>query len=107
MLQEFNDHLQGMTAMSNLVKKILIDNGFSKPIKVCGLGVGDFVWTGGDTHLYANHFEQAKLQLSREPLPLCQLKLNPEITDIFDFKFEDIEIVGYESHPAIKAPVAV
>ena len=75
--------------------------------QVCGLGVGDFVWTGGDTHLYANHFEQAQLQLSREPLPLCQLKLNPEITDIFDFKFEDIEIVGYESHPAIKAPVAV
>ncbi len=75
--------------------------------QVCGLGVGDFVWTGGDTHLYANHFEQAKLQLSRDPLPLCQLKLNPEITDIFDFKFEDIEIVGYESHPAIKAPVAV
>ncbi|HCT9331997.1 TPA: thymidylate synthase, partial [Acinetobacter baumannii] len=54
-----------------------------------------------------NHFEQAKLQLTREPLPLCQLKLNPEVKDIFDFKFEDIEIVGYESHPAIKAPVAV
>ena len=75
--------------------------------QVCGLGVGDFVWTGGDTHLYVNHFEQAKLQLTREPLPLCQLKLNPEIKDIFDFKFEDIEITGYESHPAIKAPVAV
>ncbi|MCT8088713.1 thymidylate synthase [Acinetobacter sp. C_4_1] len=75
--------------------------------QVCGLGVGDFVWTGGDTHLYVNHFEQAQLQLSRQPLPLCQLKLNPEIKDIFDFKFEDIEIVGYESHPGIKAPVAV
>ena len=75
--------------------------------QVCGLEVGDFVWTGGDTHLYANHFEQAQLQLTREPLPLCQLKLNPDIKDIFDFKFEDIEIVGYESHPAIKAPVAV
>ena len=75
--------------------------------QVCGLGVGDFVWTGGDTHLYANHFEQAQLQLTREPLALCQLKLNPEITNIFDFKFEDIEIVGYESHPAIKAAVAV
>ncbi|MEN8358705.1 thymidylate synthase [Acinetobacter towneri] len=75
--------------------------------QVCDLEVGDFVWTGGDTHLYANHFEQAQLQLSREPLALCQLKLNPEIKDIFDFKFEDIEIVGYESHPAIKAPVAV
>ena len=75
--------------------------------QVCDLGLGDFVWTGGDTHLYTNHFEQAKLQLSREPLSLCELKLNPEIKDIFDFKFEDIEIVGYESHPAIKAPVAV
>ena len=75
--------------------------------QVCGLGVGDFVWTGGDTHLYANHFEQAQLQLSREPLALCQLKLNPNISNIFEFNFEDIEIVGYESHPAIKAPVAV
>ena len=75
--------------------------------QVCDLGVGDFVWTGGDTHLYVNHFEQAKLQLSREPLALCQLKLNPEIKNIFDFKFEDIEIVGYESHPGIKAPVAI
>jgi len=61
----------------------------------------------GDTHLYTNHFEQAKLQLSRDPLGLCQLQLNPEVKDIFDFKFEDIEIVGYESHPGIKAPVAV
>ena len=76
-------------------------------VQVCGLGVGDFVWTGGDTHLYSNHFEQAKLQLTREPLPLCQLKLNPEIDHIFDFKFEDIEIVDYQSHPAIKAAVAV
>ncbi|WP_265597161.1 thymidylate synthase [Acinetobacter indicus] len=75
--------------------------------QVCDLEVGDFVWTGGDTHLYANHFEQAQLQLSREPLGLCQLKLNPEVKDLFAFKFEDIEIVGYESHPAIKAPVAV
>ncbi len=62
---------------------------------------------GGIKHLYANHFEQAQLQLTREPMGLCQLKLNPEITDLFDFQFEDIEIVGYESHPAIKAPVAV
>jgi thymidylate synthase len=75
--------------------------------QVCGLGVGDFVWARGDTYLYANHFEQAKLQLSREPMVLCQLKLNPEIQDIFDFKFEYIKMVGYESHPAIKAPVAV
>ena len=69
--------------------------------------MGEFVWTGGDTHLYVNHFEQAQLQLSREPLPLCQLKLNPEIKDIFAFKFEDFEIVDYQSHPGIKAPVAV
>ena len=75
--------------------------------QVCDLDVGDFIWTGGDTHLYSNHFEQTKLQLSREPLGLCQLKLNPEVKDLFDFKFEDIEIVGYESHPGIKAPVAV
>ncbi len=74
---------------------------------VCGLGVGDFVWTGGDTHLYSNHFEQARLQLSREPLPLCQLKLNPNINDLFAFKFEDIDIVNYQSHAAIKAAVAV
>lgn len=75
--------------------------------QVCDLQVGDFVWTGGDTHLYANHFEQAILQLDRDPLELCQLKLNPEVKSIFDFKFEDIEIINYHSHPAIKAPVAV
>lgn len=75
--------------------------------QVCDLQVGDFVWTGGDTHLYANHFEQARLQLGRDPLELCQLKLNPEVKSIFDFKFEDIEIINYHSHPAIKAPVAV
>lgn len=75
--------------------------------QVCDLQVGDFVWTGGDTHLYANHFEQARLQLGRDPLELCQLKLNPEVKSIFDFKFEDIDIINYHSHPAIKAPVAV
>ncbi len=75
--------------------------------QVCGLDVGEFIWTGGDTHLYSNHFEQAKLQLSREPLPLCQLKLNPDIKDIFDFGFDDITIENYQSHPAIKAAVAV
>lgn len=75
--------------------------------QVCNLQVGDFVWTGGDCHLYSNHFEQAELQLSRDPLPLPQLKLNPAVTDLFDFTFEDIELVGYEHHPAIKAPVAV
>lgn len=75
--------------------------------QVCELDVGEFIWTGGDTHLYSNHFEQAKLQLSREPLPLCQLKLNPDIKDIFDFGFDDITIENYQYHPAIKAAVAV
>lgn len=75
--------------------------------QVCSLEVGEFVWTGGDTHLYSNHFTQAKQQLSREPLELCQLRLNPAIKDIFDFSFEDIEILNYQSHPAIKADVAV
>lgn len=75
--------------------------------QVCGLDVGEFVWTGGDTHLYHNHFEQAKLQLTREPLLLCQLKLNPKIKDIFAFGFDDISIENYQSHERIKADVAV
>ncbi len=75
--------------------------------QVCNLQVGEFIWTGGDTHLYHNHIEQAKLQLSREPLALCQLNLNPDIKDIFDFCFDDIKIENYQSHPAIKADVAV
>lgn len=75
--------------------------------QVCNLQVGDFVHTLGDAHLYLNHLEQTKLQLSRDHKPLPQLKLNPNIKNIFDFKFEDIEIIGYEAHPAIKAEVAV
>lgn len=75
--------------------------------QVCDLQVGDFIWTGGDSHLYQNHVEQAQLQLTRAPLALCQLKLNPEIKDIFAFRFEDITIENYQSHAAIKAPVAV
>ncbi len=75
--------------------------------QVCGLGVGDFVHTLGDAHLYANHFEQAHEQLSRTPRPLPTLKLNPAIDDLFDFTFDDIAIEGYEPWPAIKAPVAV
>ncbi|GED69240.1 thymidylate synthase [Brevibacillus reuszeri] len=74
---------------------------------VTGLEVGDFVHTIGDAHLYTNHLEQVKLQLSREPMALPKLKLNPEVTSIFDFTFDDIEIVGYESHPHIKGEVAV
>jgi len=75
--------------------------------QVCGLGVGDFVHTLGDAHLYNNHVEQARLQLSREARPLPQLKLNPEVRSIFDFRYEDIVIEGYQPHPAIKAEVAV
>ena len=75
--------------------------------QVCGLGLGDFIWTGGDCHLYSNHIEQAQLQLSREPLPLPQLKLNTAINNLFDFKFEDIELIDYQHHAAIKADVAV
>jgi thymidylate synthase len=73
----------------------------------CGLDLGDFVWTGGDTHIYSNHLEQVKLQLSREFRPLPQMILNSEITSIFDFKFEDFTLENYNPHPAIKAPVAV
>ena len=75
--------------------------------QVCNLKVGDFVHTLGDAHLYLNHLEQAQLQLSREHFQLPQLKLNLNVKNIFDFKFEDIEIINYQSHPAIKAPVAV
>lgn len=75
--------------------------------QVTGLEVGEFVWTGGDSHLYSNHFEQTNLQLSREPMPLPKLKINPEIKDLFAFEYADLELENYEHHPAIKAPVAV
>lgn len=73
----------------------------------CDLEVGDFVWTGGDCHLYNNHFDQVRLQLSREPRPYPKLVIKCKPDSIFDYKFEDFEIVGYDPHPAIKAPVAV
>jgi len=75
--------------------------------QVCDLAPGEFIWSGGDCHLYANHLEQADLQLTREPLPLPTMKLNPQVKDLFGFRFEDFELVGYEAHPHIKAAVAV
>jgi thymidylate synthase len=73
----------------------------------CDLQVGDFVWTGGDVHLYSNHLEQVNLQLTREPFPLPSLHIKRKPETIFDYKFEDFEIVNYQSHPSIKAPIAV
>jgi thymidylate synthase len=75
--------------------------------QVCGLQVGDFVHTFGDAHVYSNHFEQAREQLSREPLPLPKLVLDPAVTDLFAFRAEHISIEGYQAHAAIRAPVAV
>ena len=75
--------------------------------QVCDLALGDFVHTMGDAHLYTNHLEQTDLQLSRSPLPLPQMRLNPDVKDIFGFVYEDFELTGYECHGAIKAPIAV
>jgi thymidylate synthase len=75
--------------------------------QVCDLQLGDFVHTFGDVHLYSNHFEQAQLQLSREPFALPTMKLNPEVKDLFAFHYEDFTLENYQSHPHIKAPVAV
>jgi len=75
--------------------------------QVCGLKPGTFVHTFGDLHLYSNHLEQAKLQLSRTPRPLPKMKINPDIKNIHDFKYEDFELVGYDPYPTIKAPIAV
>ncbi|ALO44843.1 thymidylate synthase [Pseudohongiella spirulinae] len=73
----------------------------------CDLEVGEFIWTGGDTHLYLNHLDQARLQLTREPLPLPTLQIKRRPGSIFEYQFEDFELIGYESHPHIPAPVAV
>ncbi|MNL23775.1 Thymidylate synthase [compost metagenome] len=75
--------------------------------QVCDMEAAEFIHTLGDAHIYSNHFEQTQLQLSRAPKALPQLKINLEIKDIFEFKFEDFELLNYESHPHIKAPVAV
>ncbi|HTR27698.1 MAG TPA: thymidylate synthase [Puia sp.] len=75
--------------------------------QVCGLEPGEFIHTFGDVHLYSNHVEQAKLQLSRDPYPLPVMRLNPEVRDIFGFKYEDFALEGYRFHPAIKASVAI
>ncbi|HTQ28930.1 MAG TPA: thymidylate synthase, partial [Puia sp.] len=75
--------------------------------QVCGLKPGEFIHSFGDVHLYNNHVEQAKLQLTRKPFPLPVMKLNPAVKDIFDFRFEDFTLENYQSHPSIKAPVAV
>jgi thymidylate synthase len=75
--------------------------------QVCGLQPGDFIHTFGDVHIYLNHMEQVDLQLSRETRPLPQMKLNPAVNSLFDFTYDDFELVGYDPHPPIKAPVAI
>jgi len=75
--------------------------------QVCNLEAGEFVHTFGDVHLYNNHIEQAELQLTREPRPLPTLKINPEVKNIFDFTYEDFEILNYDPHPHIKAAVSI
>ncbi len=73
----------------------------------CSLNVGEFIWTGGDCHLYLNHLEQARIQLERAPLPLPQLIIKQKAPSLFDYQFADFEFRNYQSHPAIKAPIAV
>lgn len=75
--------------------------------QVCDLELGDFVHTFGDAHIYSNHYEQTREQLAREPRALPQMKINPEIKNIFDFRFEDFELLGYDPHPHIAAPISV
>lgn len=75
--------------------------------QVTDLEPGEFIWTGGDVHIYLNHLEQAKLQLSRDPRPFPEMRINPAVKDIFGFQYEDFELVGYSPHPAIMAPIAV
>jgi thymidylate synthase len=88
----------------NIASYALLTHMFAQQ---CDLEVGDFVWTAGDCHLYLNHFEQARLQLSRAPLPLPSLKILRRPDTIFDYRYEDFEFLDYQSHPPIKAPIAV
>jgi thymidylate synthase len=73
----------------------------------CDLEPGDFVWTGGDCHIYSNHFEQVREQLAREPRPLPRLSIKRRPASLFEYRYEDFEVLGYDPHPHIKAPVAV
>jgi thymidylate synthase len=75
--------------------------------QVTGLKPGDFVHTLGDAHLYSNHFDQAREQLTRAPRPLPEMRINPDVRDLFAFRFEDFDLVGYDPHPHISAPIAV
>lgn len=88
----------------NIASYALLTHMFAQQ---CDLLPGEFVWTGGDTHLYTNHIEQAKLQLSREPFDIPRLNIRRKPPTIFDYQFEDFEIVNYQAHPGIKAPIAV
>lgn len=88
----------------NIASYALLTHMFAQQ---CDLLPGDFVWTGGDVHLYTNHLEQARLQLSREPFPLPQLNIRTRPASIFEYRFEDFEILHYQAHPSIKAPIAV
>src|SRR5687767_239698 len=88
----------------NIASYALLTHMFAQQ---CGLKPGEFIWTGGDTHLYSNHLEQVELQLSRTPKELPQMRLNPDVSSIFDFVYENFELVNYAPYPGIKAPVAV
>ena len=88
----------------NIASYALLTHMFAQQ---CDLEPGDFVWTGGDVHLYTNHLDQARLQLVREPFPLPKLNILRKPESIFDYRFEDFQIEGYQSHPTIKAPIAV